>query len=115
MDSVTLSWVQVAVGWFAGTLVAVALGAWAARYSSRDLRREANNLADLSSIILAALQKAGIAEVKWDEKSGRPLGVYLHKSKDMEHVGRGGSVDIYVRDGYLEETDSEASDDPSKA
>jgi hypothetical protein len=63
--------VEMLVSLLAGWLLGVGTSWYFARKSGRELQEEARRLANLSELILHALENAGLAEVRRDQHFGR--------------------------------------------
>src|SRR5687767_14981417 len=82
-SSTGLSWLQ----WGLGSLVTIAVAAFAAWYGGRDLRKQARRLTRYNDVILAALERAGLAEFGRDENNEPTLIIDLGKATS---AGKGG-------------------------
>jgi hypothetical protein len=69
--------VEMLVSLLVGGLLGLGTSWYFARTSGRELRDEARNLAQLSELILHALENAGLAEIRRDPASGRSIGLTI--------------------------------------
>jgi len=105
LTSVLLSVVEIAAGAFLGVLS----GAYYARRSSQELRREAESLRRLTTLILRGLEEAGLVEFSRDEQ-GRLIGIAF-KRPVLDAIGVADHVEVTLDH---ETEDRPAPDNPRR-
>jgi hypothetical protein len=83
---------ELAVGAFVGTVAGWGITHYYARRSSQELRREAESLRRLTTLILRGLEEAGLVEFSRDEQ-GRFIGISFKRSV-LDAIGVADDVEV---------------------
>jgi hypothetical protein len=100
---------ELAVGAFVGTVAGWGITHYYARWSSQELRREAESLRRLTTLILRGLEEAGLVEFSRDEQ-GRFIGISFKRSVS-DAIGVADDVEVTLDH---ETEDRPAPDEPRR-